>query len=136
MEIAMSNKIRRICNGKYAVLTISFVTSLAIIVVINRTIRQLQRNINLDIFIYAAYITLHIYRGSHQHAESRPETRSFAPTRNAQSRTQACEVAIVSIRRLLRPQRSPSDEVRNAALRPYRWHLQSRSCCPVRRVAP
>lgn len=132
----MSNKIRRLCNVKYAAIIISFAVRLAIRIANMPFTRHIKQGINLDIFIYAAYITLHIYRGNRQHAESRPETRSFAPTRNAQPRTQACEVAIISIRRLFRPQRSPSNEVRNAALRPYRWHLQSRSCCLVRRVAP
>jgi len=132
----MSNKIRRLCNDKYAALIILFVVILSIAIDIKRLIRQLKQNINLDILVYAAYITLHINRWDRQYAESRPETRSFAPTRNTQSRTRACKVAIVSIRRLLRSQRSPSDEVRNAALRPYRWRLQSRGCRPVRRVAP
>ena len=131
----MLSKLRRLCNDKFAAYIASIVSRPLLCLGVKNRILGHERNNTLDILHCAAYFILHIYSGSSDSDETRPQARTPTPARIAQSRSRECSSAVVSIGRLLRCTRSASDEIRNAAPRPYRWCLQSRRRCLVRRVA-
>ena len=90
----------------------------------------------LTFFIYTAYFNLHHIQCEQRLEETRSEARTPESSWRAQSSSRARSRAVVSLRRILRCERSHSGQIRDAPPRPRRWRIQGRGRSAVWGVSP
>lgn len=132
----MSNKLCRVCKFNYAAISFDRHRDMRFCSTIYRDTRHFLHIVCLDVLIYTAYFSLHSIQCEQRLEETRSEARTPESSWRAQSSSRARSRAVVSLRRLLRCERSHSGQIRDAPPRPRRWRIQGRSRSAVWGVSP
>jgi hypothetical protein len=132
----MSNRLCRECKFNYAAICFNRPHDVRLSSAILRYLRHFLHIVCLDVFIFTAYFNLHDIQCEQRLEKTRSEARTPESSRRAQSSSRARSRAVVSLRRLLRCERSHSGQIRDAPPRPRRWRIQGRSRSVVWGVSP